>query len=104
MAPCAPFTPASRYPQTATCHGQTLRDQVLAGDGTRVLGLRSCGPIAVSTSIISRFGLRVGGSSTGRAVAIGRERRHHWRSPSLSLALPALTGTELTPPSFPRSG
>src|SRR5262249_25605757 len=27
-------------------------------DGTRFLGLRSCGPIAVSTSIISRFGLR----------------------------------------------
>jgi hypothetical protein len=42
---------------------------VLAGDGTRFLGLRSCGPIAVSTSIISRFGLRLGGSSTGRAVA-----------------------------------
>ena len=35
----------------------------------RFLGLRSCGPIAVSTSIISRFGLRLGGSSTGRAVA-----------------------------------
>jgi hypothetical protein len=46
---------------------QTLRDQVLAGDGTRSLGLRSCGPIAVSTSIISRFGLCLGGSS--RAVA-----------------------------------
>jgi hypothetical protein len=42
---------------------------VLTGDGTRFLGLRSCGPIAVSTSIISRFGLRLGGSSTGRAVA-----------------------------------
>ena len=42
---------------------------MLAGDGTRFLGLRSCGPIAVSTSIISRFGLRLGGSSTGRAVA-----------------------------------
>src|SRR5262245_40939277 len=68
MAPCAPCTPASRYTQTATCHGQTLRDQVLADDGTRFLGLRSCGPIAVSTSIISRFGLRLGGSSTGRAV------------------------------------
>jgi AraC-like DNA-binding protein len=37
---------------------------VLAGDGTRFLDLRSCGPIAVSTSIISRFGLRLGGSST----------------------------------------
>jgi hypothetical protein len=42
---------------------------VPAADGTRFLGLRSCGPIAVSTSIISRFGLRLGGSSTGRAVA-----------------------------------
>jgi hypothetical protein len=35
----------------------------------RFLGLRSCGPIAVSSSIIGRFGLRLGGSSTGRAVA-----------------------------------
>jgi hypothetical protein len=42
---------------------------VLAGDGTRFLGLRSCGPIAVSTSIISRFGMRLGGSSAGGAVA-----------------------------------
>jgi hypothetical protein len=42
---------------------------VLAGDGTRFLGLRSCGPIAVSTSVISRFGLRLGGSSTGIALA-----------------------------------
>jgi len=32
-------------------------------------GLRSRGPIAVSASIISRFGLRLGGSSTGRAIA-----------------------------------
>ena len=31
--------------------------------------MRSCGPIAVSTSIISRLGLRLGGSSTGRAAA-----------------------------------
>src|SRR5215831_8377944 len=38
-----------------------------AGDGT-LRGLRSRGPIAVSASIISRFGLRLGGSSTGRAV------------------------------------
>ena len=43
--------PAGRWPQTASCHGQTLRDQVLAGDGTRFLGLRSCGPIAVSTGL-----------------------------------------------------
>jgi hypothetical protein len=41
---------------------------VLAGDGTRFLGLRSCGPIAVSTSIISRF-FGLGGSSAGSAVA-----------------------------------
>ena len=44
---------------------------MLAGDGTlRFLGLRSCGPIAVSASIdqpVRR--LRLGGSSTGRAVA-----------------------------------
>ena len=38
--------------------------------GNRILrGTRSLGPTAVSASIISRFGLRLGGSSTGRAVA-----------------------------------
>jgi len=47
----------SRGPMPAS-HGQTLRDQVLAGDGTRFLGLRSCGPTAVSACIINRFGLR----------------------------------------------
>src|SRR6516164_4081689 len=62
----------SRGPMPANRHlsrPDIVRDQVPAGDGTRFLGLRSCGPIAVSTSIISRFGLRLGGSSTGRAVA-----------------------------------
>src|SRR6516225_11746002 len=27
---------------------------------------------------------------------VGRERRHHWRSPSISLALPALTERKLS--------
>ena len=52
MAPCAACAPAGRCPQTAACHGQTLRDQVLAGDGTRFLVLRTRGPIAVSASRI----------------------------------------------------
>jgi len=57
---------------------------VLAGDGTRFLGLRSCGPIAVSTSIISRFGLRLGGSSAGGAVA----------SAAVGSIVPSITLTE----------
>ena len=40
---------------------------MVEGDGTlRFLGLRSFGPIAVSASIISRFGRLRWGSSTGR--------------------------------------
>jgi len=43
-------------PRPAACHGNL--DQVLAGDGTlRILGLRSRGPTAVSTSLIRRFDL-----------------------------------------------
>src|SRR4029077_11474578 len=38
--------------------------------GRHFLGLRSCGPIAVSTSIISRFGLRWS-SSSGARNAVG---------------------------------
>jgi hypothetical protein len=37
------------------------------GDGT-LRGLRSLGPTGVSASIITRFGLRLGGSSTESAV------------------------------------
>jgi hypothetical protein len=57
--------------------GGAEQEQTIAGDGTRFFGLRSCGPIAVSTSIISRFGLRFGsgvasrdeaGSATGSAL------------------------------------
>jgi len=46
----------SANPRPAACHGNL--DQVLAGDGTlRILGLRSRGPTAVSTSLIRRFDL-----------------------------------------------
>jgi hypothetical protein len=57
--------------------------KVLAGDGTRFLGLRSCGPIAVSTSIISRLGLRLGGSTSAGAEM--RQVPHQVAVPNPSL-------------------
>jgi len=68
VEPCAPCAPAGRCPQTATCHGQTLRDQVLAGDGTRFLGLRSCGHVQFATSTDSIPQIR-GGQARALAVS-----------------------------------
>jgi hypothetical protein len=60
-------------PRPAACHGNL--DQVLAGDGTlRILGLRSRGPTAVSTSLIRRFDLCFcGGSGVASGGTAPRE-------------------------------
>src|SRR5262245_61038404 len=55
------------FPGGTVRHGET--PEVAARRDLRFLGLRSRGPTAVSASIISRFGLRLGGSSTGSLVA-----------------------------------
>src|SRR5262245_49881415 len=71
---CVPHNPTcdevlpvrrSDQPRVAARHRE---DQVPVDDGT-LRGLRSRGPTAVSASSIRRFSLRLGGSSTGRAVA-----------------------------------
>src|SRR5262245_14521697 len=55
---------ASRPPRYATTSGPYRRDHS-PGGGRILRGMRSCGPIAVSTSIISRFGLRLDDSFSG---------------------------------------
>src|SRR5262249_59294574 len=61
---------ASKPPRYATTRGPYRRDHSPAG-GRILRGMRSCGPIAVSASIISRFGLRFVGSRVASSAAPG---------------------------------